>query len=60
MKDQVFKYLSDLSSEELEEFFSQFVEYTKNYILEDHICSLQCKVDELEEELEYFRNGGYE
>lgn len=58
-KDQVLKYLSSLSSKELEEIFSEFVEYTNNYILEDRICSLECKIDELEEEL-YFRNGGYE
>lgn len=62
-RDQVIEYLNSLNQSDLESVFQEYVEYTNNYILEDTICSLENKVDELTSEIEYLRdykNGYYE
>lgn len=62
-RDQVVEYLNSLNQSDLESIFQEYVEYTNNYILEDTICSLENKVDELTSEIEYLRdykNGYYE
>ena len=50
-------YLNSLSSQELENLFMEFVEYRTNYELENQVCLLEAKIEELEEEIDCFRNG---
>lgn len=35
----------------------QFVEYRTNYELENQVCLLEAKIEELEEEIDCLRNG---
>lgn len=59
-KKEVLEYLDTLSSIELEDVFKNFIEYTDNIELEDEICSLQVRIDELEEHIECLKySGGY-
>ena len=50
-------YLNSLSSQELENLFMQFVEYKTNYELENQVCLLEGRIEELEEEINCLRNG---
>lgn len=55
MENAIITYLNSLSSVELERFFSQFVEYRMNTELENQICLLEAKVEELQEEVDCLR-----
>lgn len=60
--NQVLAYLETLSSVELEEVFKNFVEYRENSILEEKVCYLEMKVEELEEYIDCLKysDGYYE
>lgn len=62
MKEQVLEYLESLTAKELEEVFKNFVEYTENCILEEKVCYLEMKVDELQEYIDCMKysDGYYE
>ena len=50
-------YLNSLSSQELENLFMQFVEYKTNCELENQVCLLEARIEELKEEIDCLRNG---
>lgn len=54
---QVLDYLQQLSSQELEDVFKEFVEYRENWLLEEVVMKYEMRIEELEEEVEILRNG---